>query len=69
MDSRWQTENGAIARRWTETGEALRRKPLWMLNMLDMQSGYLPPTPDFASHSPFGGPSWFEYHPTIDVSE
>jgi hypothetical protein len=26
----------------------------------DHQSSYLQPIPDFASHSPFGGPSWFQ---------
>jgi len=26
----------------------------------DIQGSYLSPLPDFASHSPFGGPSWFE---------
>jgi len=25
-----------------------------------IQGSYLPPIPDFASHSPFGGPDWFE---------
>ena len=69
MDSFWQIDNRATARRWTETGDALRCKPLWMQNLLDMQSGYLPPTPDFASHSPFGGASWFEYHPVVGASE
>jgi hypothetical protein len=27
-----------------------------------MQGAYLPPVPDFASHSPFGGASWFQPH-------
>jgi len=29
-----------------------------------IQSGYLPPLPDFAGHSPFGGSTdWFQLHP------
>jgi hypothetical protein len=28
----------------------------------NIQSGYLPPVPDFASHSPFGGADWFQPH-------
>jgi len=35
----------------------------------DIQSGYLPPLPDFASHSPFGGASWFEPHTADRNSE
>jgi hypothetical protein len=35
-----------------------------------VQSGYLPPVPDFASHSPFGGTtSWFQLHNTERDSE
>jgi len=30
---------------------------------------HLPPIPDFASHSPFGGVSWFQPHPDRDDSE
>jgi hypothetical protein len=34
--------------------------PLWMQETSDIQCSYLPPAPDFASHSPFGGASWFQ---------
>jgi hypothetical protein len=33
----------------------------------DVQGSYLPPVPDFASHSPFGGATWFQrYTPDRD---
>jgi hypothetical protein len=33
----------------------------------EVQGSYLPPLPDFASHNPFGGASWFErYTPARD---
>jgi hypothetical protein len=28
----------------------------------EIQGSYLPPVPDFASHSPFGGATWFLPH-------
>ncbi|HUK48553.1 MAG TPA: hypothetical protein VLW06_13210 [Terriglobales bacterium] len=34
--------------------------PAWMDQMKDIQGSYLPPLPDFADHSPFGGATWFE---------
>jgi hypothetical protein len=44
--------------------------PRWMEETSDIQSGYLPPVPDFASHSPFGGAtSWFQLHTAERDSE
>ena len=56
----WQTEQGHLACRWSEVGQRFEYKPRWMQETAHIQSGYLPPLPDFASHSPFGGPLWFE---------
>jgi len=42
-------------------------RPPWMQESSDAQGSYLPPVPDFASHSPFGGATWFErYAPGRD---
>jgi hypothetical protein len=34
--------------------------PLWMQEASDVHGSYLPPALDFASHSQFGGQTWFE---------
>jgi hypothetical protein len=62
MKSSWQTEAGHLACRWTEVGQCVQRDPRWMQKTLDIRGGYLPPVPDFASHSLFGGASWFQPH-------
>jgi hypothetical protein len=36
--------------------------PGWIPEDAHMQGAYLPPVPDFASHGPFGGASWFQPH-------
>lgn len=59
MISSWQLKDGRLVRFWSghvEPGES--ELPL-MESASDIPSGYLPPMPDFASHSPFGGPSGF----------
>ena len=59
----WQTETGQLACRWSEVGQHVQYNPRWMQEASDIQGGYLPPVPDFASHSPFGGStSWFQLH-------
>jgi hypothetical protein len=58
----WQTETDHLACRWSELDQRFRYDPPWMREASAVPSGYLPPLPDFASHSPFGGPSWFEMH-------
>jgi hypothetical protein len=41
-----------------------------MQEISEVQSGYLPPIPDFASHSPFSGAtSWFQLHTAERDSE
>ena len=61
----WQTETGHLSCHWSEveSGQHVQYNPRWMQEASDIQSGYLPPVPDFASHSPFGGAtSWFQFH-------
>ena len=60
MKSSWQMESGHIECRWSEVGQRVQYNPSWMRETADVQGGHLPPVPDFASHSPFGGPSWFQ---------
>jgi hypothetical protein len=69
MRSSWQTETGHLACRWSEVGQRVRYTPRWIEEASDIQSGYLPPIPDFASHSPFGGASWFQFHSADRRSE
>ena len=59
----WQTENGHLACRWSGVGQYVEYNSSWMTETLNIQSGYLPPPPDFLSRSPFGGVSWFQPHP------
>jgi hypothetical protein len=60
MSSSWQCETGRLSCRWSEVGQRLPYNPIWMQQTSAIPSGYLPPIPDFASHSPFGGATWFE---------
>lgn len=64
----WQAETGHFICHWSEVGQHVEYDPRWMREASDAQGGYLPPAPDFASHSPFGGASWFEPHPTHNDS-
>jgi len=66
MNASWRTETGHLACHWFEIGELVRYSPRWMQESSEISSGsYLPPIPDFASHSPFGGAAWFQPH-TVD---
>jgi len=70
MKSSWQAESGLLACCWSEVGQRVQYNPPWMEETSEIQSGgYLPPLPDFASHSPFGGASWFEPHTAARDSE
>ena len=62
MRSSWQWEPGHIACRWSDVGQRVQYNPGWIPEDAHMQGAYLPPVPDFASHSPFGGVSWFQLH-------
>ena len=69
MRSSWQTETGHLACRWSEVGQRVPYNPGWIEETSDLQGGYLAPIPDFASHSPFGGASWFQLHTADRDSE
>jgi hypothetical protein len=60
MRSLWQMDSGHLVCRWSEVGQRAQYNPLWMQEASDAQGSYLPPAPNFASHSPFGGAAWFE---------
>ena len=67
MRSSWQMETGHLVWRWSEVGQQVRYNPSWMQEASDVHGSYLPPLPDFTSHSPFVGVSWFErYTPHRD---
>ena len=62
MKTSWQMEMGHLAWRWSEVGQRVKYSPEWMQQTSEMQSGYLPPITNFASHSPFAGATWFHPH-------
>jgi len=64
MTTLWQTDEGRLTCRWREVDLRDRYNAPWMQETSHIQSGYLPPVPDFASHSPFGGVSWFQPDPS-----
>ncbi len=67
MSSSWQMETGHLVSRWSKAGQYEQYNPLWMQESSDIQGSYLPPVPDFVSHSPFGGATWFQrYTPYRD---
>jgi hypothetical protein len=59
MKSSWQTDAGNLSCRWSEVGQRVQYDSAWIQEMSVVQSGYLPPVPDFASHSPLGSGEWF----------
>jgi hypothetical protein len=59
MKSSWKNETGHLVCRWSEVGQHVPYHPRWMQEESDIRGSYVPPIPDFASHSPFWGPSWF----------
>jgi hypothetical protein len=59
MKSSWQTDTGNLSCRWSEVGQRVQYDSAWIQEMSVVQSGYLPPVPDFASHSPLGSGEWF----------
>jgi hypothetical protein len=60
MRSSWRTEKGHLECCWTEVWPRVEYNPRWMQET--SESCYVPPVLDFASHSPFGGASWFLLH-------
>ncbi|HTZ83288.1 MAG TPA: hypothetical protein VMB66_08870 [Candidatus Acidoferrales bacterium] len=69
MDRSWQVDSGRLLCHWSDMGQRIAYTPLWMKEASNVPSGYLPPVPDFASHSPFGGAFWFEPITTRPASE
>jgi len=60
MKSSWQSQTGQLACQWSGALQCVEPTAHWLQEISEMPSGYLPPVTDFASHSPFGGPSWFD---------
>jgi hypothetical protein len=59
MKSSWQKNTGNLSCRWSEVGQRVQYASGWIHETSVVQSGHLPPVPDFASHSPFGSGEWF----------
>ena len=64
MTTSWEVELGHLACHWSEEGwnneaKRIRYDAAWMRDAADGHGSYLPPLPDFASHSPFGIPASF----------
>jgi hypothetical protein len=57
MKSSWLTDTGTLACRWAILDVERPRSPQ---EDSYAEGRYLPPAPDFASHSPFGGAYWFQ---------
>ncbi len=62
MKSSWQTETGQLVCRWSDVGQHAQYNPRWMQEASEIQGSYLPPVPNFANHSPFGGPDLFQLY-------
>lgn len=60
MKTSWGLEMGHLACRWFEGGTRVPYDWTWLRDVAGSQGSYLPPLPDFPSHTPFGIPSWFE---------
>jgi len=62
MKSSWQDETEQLTCRWTDVGQRVEYNLRWMGETSEVRGSYLPPPPEFPSHSPFGGADWFEPH-------
>jgi len=60
MEATWHVETGQLACHWSEFGQYVGYDAAWMHETSDTQGGYLPPNPDFTTHSSFGGANWFQ---------
>lgn len=56
----WVSDGGRFGCRWVEVGQRSACASQYLKDA--MTGSYLPPPPDFASHSPFGGATWFTSH-------
>ena len=71
MHRTWQLQGGHLLCVWSEVAQHVGYSARWMTEAsdTDIPSGYLPPVPDFASHSPFCGAFWFQPDPARLESE
>jgi hypothetical protein len=60
MKTSWQTETGQLTLHWSDVGVRVHFDRPLAQETSSAQGSYLPSLPDFASHSPFSGPSWFQ---------
>ena len=63
MTSSWQMKDGHVVCRWFGLMERVKCESPWMQTSSDIHGSYMPPMPDFANHSPFGGPYSFWFLP------
>jgi hypothetical protein len=59
MKSSWQNDTENLSCRWSEVGQRVQYASDWIHETSNLQSGHLPPVPNFASHSPLGSGEWF----------
>jgi hypothetical protein len=60
MKSSWTTETGELALRWAGAEQNGSSMSPSVPEGAEGKCSYLEPQPDFASHSPFGGATWFQ---------
>jgi len=61
MMNRWSFDGNRIVSHWTDIRCKADQVPE-RVDAPEMSGSYLVPLPDFASHSPFGGATWFTPH-------
>ncbi len=59
MTLSWQKNTGNLSCLWSEVGQQVQYASDWIHETTVVQSGHLPPVPDFASHSLLGSGEWF----------
>jgi hypothetical protein len=60
MKASWLDASGHLTCEWSATAQEVPYRPSWMQEYSNARESYAPTTPDFTSHSPFGGAFWFE---------
>jgi hypothetical protein len=63
MTSSWEMKEGHVVCHWFGPIERDKYESPWMQASSNVQGAYLSPMPDFANHSPFGGPYSFWFLP------
>jgi hypothetical protein len=60
MKASWQSESGGLLCQWSDLLEGDRSKsPITPEASTGIYGSFLPPTPDFAAHSPLGSGEWY----------